>query len=481
MARNKSQANYSYLKDNLSKIIKSDKFIKFSSSLTSVLLGILCGFIALMVINTANSGVALGYIFISGFSSSAYIAEFIYQAAPLVMTGLSFAFAYKAKLINLGVPGQFAMGAFVAIVCAINGLPWYVNIPLAFAAGAVWGILPGLMKVYFNVTEVASTIMFDWIAVTIIYILLNNMPSVLNDSLSSTIDIASINLSGLIPSLGLDQWDSNFSIAIFISIAIAIFVYWFICKTKLGYEIRAYASNSSVSKAVGISSKKIILSTFLIAGGLAGIGGALLYLSPYASSGYELTYTLLPNEGIIGIAVSILAFNNPIACVVAALVFSYIGVSSDNLISLGYSSANVTFIIGFIIYFSSFGILLNKWIRYNYLSRQIKVLSKKISNFREWLFELLKGNAKPKIIPNAYTDSIVEVANSNVVTFHKEEEISTVFIDYSDVKKEKGKERIAIKFSPESEDLEDYNPDHYANIDIPQLKRHSTKKKEGDK
>jgi len=481
MAKNKSQANYSYLKDNLSKIVKSDRFIKFSASLTSVLLGILCGFLVLMIINTSNSGAALGYIFSSGFSSSSYVAKFIYQAAPIVMTGLSFAFAYKAKLINLGVPGQFAMGAFASILCAINGLPWYICIPVAFVAGAIWGILPGLMKVHFNVTEIASTIMFDWIAITIIYIVFNNMPSALNASLSSTADIASTNLNGIIPSLGLDQWNSNFSIAIFIAIAIAIFIHWFICKTKLGYEIRAYASNASVSKAVGISDKRIILSTFLIAGGLAGIGGALLYLSPCASSGYELTYTLLPNEGIIGIAVSILAFNNPIVCVITALVFSYISVSSTNLISLGYSSANVTFIIGFIIYFGSFGVILNKWIRYNYLTKKLKVLSKKIIKFKDWLFEVFKGNSKPKNISNAYVDSIIEVANSNVVTFHKEEEISTVFIDYSDAKKDKGKERIAIKFSPESEDLEDYNPDHYANVDIPQLKRRSSKKKEGDK
>ena len=479
MARNKSQDSYSYWKENVNRVLQSDKFLKFSSSFSSLILGILAGFIILMSINTENSVLALGYLFTSGFADSSSTAEVLYRTTPILMTGLAFAFAYKAKLINLGVPGQFAIGSFVAIVLALNGLPWYLNIIFAFLGGALWGLLPGLMKVYFNMTEIVSSVMFDWIAVTIIFISLSNMTKLLNASQTGTLSIAAINSSGVIPSLGLENWDSNLSIAIFIAVILAAATHTALYKTKLGYEIRAYASNASVSKAVGISEKRVILNTFLISGGLAGIGGALMYLAPYSYEGYALTYTALPHEGIIGLAVAILAFNNPLFCIITALIFSYLSTSSENLMSLGYSGANVSFIIGFIIYFGSFGVILNRWIRKKYVSRAIKFTSKKIQKFSEWLFYLFKGTAKPKTKSNEVVDSIIEVANSSIETIHKEEEVSTVFIEYNEPKKEKDK--ILIKINPESEDLEDYNPDHYANADIPQLKRYSTDKKDGGK
>lgn len=476
--KNKKYSHRSYYKDNILKVVFSDRFIKFSSSITSTLIGIILGFIVLMIIDTSSSLEGLGYIFTTGFSSSEKIAEFIYTSAPIAMSGLAFAFAYRAKIINLGVPGQFAFGAFIAIVFALLGLPWYLNIILAFIAGAIWGLLPGLMKVYFNVDEIPSTVMFDWIAVTIIYICLSNMPSFLNADNTSTADISLINSSGIIPGWGLENWNSNFSIAIFIAIIFAVLVQLIIFRTKFGYEMRGFASSKKVAKAVGISSKNVILKSLVISGGLAGVGGALLYLSPYSSGGYAFSYSSLPLEGITGIAVAILAFNNPVACIFTSLVFSYISVSGDNLMRLGYSSSNISFIIGFIIYFGSFGVILNNWIRKRYISKGIKKLTDAISKIKGKADEARASKSVKKITIDEWGSSIVDIANSNVEKYYKEEEkVSTSFIEYSENREDKNK--ITIKLNPESEDLADYNPDHYANVDMPQLKRNKKKNKKG--
>ncbi|MDD4532082.1 MAG: ABC transporter permease [Bacilli bacterium] len=474
--KNKSKTRDSYLHDNVTKVLFSDHFIRFSSSFSSLILGILCGYILLLIFNEANSGLALEYIFVTGFSSLANVNRFIYQAAPFVMTSLAFCFAYKAKQMNLGVPGQFAVGGFCAIVCALIGLPWPLNLLFSFLAGALWGILPALFKVHFHVPEIVSSIMFDWIAVIVIFIFLSNMPSMLNSTHSYTASIAEINAGGMLPSWGLNNWDSNFTIAIFIAILFAIICSVVINRTRLGYEMRAYALNASISQAAGISRTKIIMTSFAISGGLAGIGGALLYLAPY-SIGYKLDYASLPYEGIIGIGTSILAFNNPMSCVVVALAFSYINAAGSRLVELGYSSASISFIMGSIIFFGSFGVVLNRWIRKRYLFRAWKYMVKKWAQWGERIADISKGQYHPQKKSNKMHDAIVKIADSPASTYYKEEEISTSFINYKDTSPKK--KRIVVKLHMESDDLEDYNPNHYANADIPQLRRYKVEK--GDK
>ena len=81
-----------------------------------------------------------------------------------MMCGLSVGFAFKTGLFNIGAPGQYTMGSFFALLCAIQfQLPWFVCLLAAAIGGAIWGIFPGLFKAYFNVNEVITSIMFNWI------------------------------------------------------------------------------------------------------------------------------------------------------------------------------------------------------------------------------------------------------------------------------------------------------------------------------
>lgn len=97
-----------------------------------------------------------------------------------MMCGLSVGFAFKTGLFNIGASGQYTMGAFFSLLCAIQfQLPWYVCLLAGAVGGAIWGIFPGLFKAYFNVNEVITAIMFNWIGMYLVNLLLANMPNML--------------------------------------------------------------------------------------------------------------------------------------------------------------------------------------------------------------------------------------------------------------------------------------------------------------
>ena len=122
------------------------------SSVIAILVGLLLGMVVLFLVNPDQAWGCFVSMLTAGFSSSAKFAKVLYQAAPLVMTGLAIGFAFKTGLFNIGAPGQYLMGAFAALVCAICfQLPWPVCLIAAMLAGAFWGMFPGLFKSLFNV------------------------------------------------------------------------------------------------------------------------------------------------------------------------------------------------------------------------------------------------------------------------------------------------------------------------------------------
>ena len=151
------------------------------SSIVSILVGLLFGFILLMLVNPGQAGTKFVEMMTLGISSGnvdplAKIAKVLYQAAPLVMTGLAVAFAFKTGLFNIGASGQYTVGAFAALTCAIAfQMPWWICLIAAMIAGAVWGMFPGLFKALFNVNEVITAIMFNWIALFSVNLAFMNM------------------------------------------------------------------------------------------------------------------------------------------------------------------------------------------------------------------------------------------------------------------------------------------------------------------
>ncbi len=139
------------------------------ASLLSIVIGLVLGFILLVVLNPGASLEGMKAMMTTGFASMDKLGKVLYQAAPLMMCGLSVGFAFKTGLFNIGAPGQYTMGSFFALLCAIQfQLPWFVCLLAAAIGGAIWGIFPGLFKAYFNVNEVITSIMFNWIGMYLV-------------------------------------------------------------------------------------------------------------------------------------------------------------------------------------------------------------------------------------------------------------------------------------------------------------------------
>ena len=236
-----------------------------AASLFCILAGLVIGFIVLFVlgwITMAQEGNAVTFsqmlaktwesgfkaILNGGFFKAANVmgmgvrAE-ILQAAPLVMTGLSVAFAFKTGLFNIGAAGQYTVGAYFALYSALMlKQPWWVCLIAAAVGGAIWGAIPGIFKAYLNVNEVISAIMFNWIGLygvnTLIY--QNGTGPMFNTNTTKTYTIKQASPESLIPSFNVKVGDANYfadmftpTIGIFIAIAVAVLIWVVLNKTVL--------------------------------------------------------------------------------------------------------------------------------------------------------------------------------------------------------------------------------------------------------
>ena len=331
------------------------------ASLISIGVGLIVGLILLFVLNAKAAGGAFISLVTTGFHSSDKFAKVLYQAAPLIMTGLSVGFAFKTGLFNIGATGQYTVGAAMALIGAIQfQLPWYVCLLLALIGGAIWGIFPGLFKALFNVNEVITSIMFNWIAMFAVNLTINNLPMMLakywgGAQMDRTANLAQANPNALIPRMGLDVlMKSNYmNISIFIAILFAIVAWIILSKTTFGYELKACGFNRNASIYAGINAKRNIVLSMVIAGAFAGVGGGLYFLA--GTGQYTLLKQLLA-AGFNGIPVALLATSNPIGTIFSAFFVSYIQVGGDAM-QPDFVKEIIDIIISVIIYLAAFALL----------------------------------------------------------------------------------------------------------------------------
>ena len=139
-------------------LASSEAFVSVAASLICIVIGLLLGLVALAVINVEHAfGDGLMVILTSGLKSARNMGTVLANGAPLIMTGLSVGFAFKTGLFNIGAAGQYTLGAFGALYCAIVlQLPWYLCLLAAMVLGAIWGAIPGFFKAYLNINEVIT-------------------------------------------------------------------------------------------------------------------------------------------------------------------------------------------------------------------------------------------------------------------------------------------------------------------------------------
>ena len=353
------------------KLVQSPVLSSFLASVASIGIGLIFGYIILVFINPSMSLYGLGKILFAGAGSAEKVSKVLYQAAPLIMTGLAVGFAFKTGLFNIGASGQYTVGAFFALYAGIIlKMPWWAALLASMLGGMIWGAFPGVCKALFNVNEVITSIMFNWISLFVVNLSFNNMPLMLANAWGAinkdrtaaltSAKFVAYNPDATIPKAGLDQlMGSNYmNIAVIIAILIAAIVWVIMNRTTFGYELKACGYNRFASDYAGINAKRNIVFSMTIAGALAGIGGGLYYLSGTAQ--YTLVKSLL-GMGFNGIPVALLASSNPLGTIFSALFVSYIQVGGDAL-QPEYSREIIDIIIATIIYLSAFALLMRGWI-----------------------------------------------------------------------------------------------------------------------
>ena len=336
-----------------------DVILSIGASLLCIVIGLVVGLLILCCINGENAFDGFSRILQGGFYLKPKgIGSEITQTAPLIMTGLSVAFAFKTGLFNIGAAGQYTVGIFGALYSAIIlGLPWYVCLLVAMVFGAIWGAVPGIFKAYFNVNEVITSIMFNWIGLYLVNELLYTGfgGAMYDQKTTRTYKLAAKAPQALIPDAGLNAIfrTSSTTIAIFLAIAIAVIMFVVLNKTTFGYELKACGFNKDAAKYAGINEKRNIILSMTIAGALAGIGAGLYFLSG-ASEWNPQVATALPAIGFNGIPVALLAMSNPIGVVFAAAFVAHISVGGAYLPTKYFQPEIADLIVAVIIYLCAF-------------------------------------------------------------------------------------------------------------------------------
>lgn len=335
------------------------------AALLCILIGLVCGFLVLVAINAEHAW-SDGFvrILLGGFYDSPYgVGKMLANAAPLIMTGLSVGFAFKTGLFNIGASGQYTLGAYGALYCAIMlKLPWFVCLLVATIMGGIWGAIPGFFKAYFNINEVITAIMFNWIGLYLVNELIyqNGTGPMYDARNTRTLNLRkNADLTGaLIPDLGLNSvfQTNSTTIAIFLAMIVAILVWVVLNKTTFGYELKAVGLNKNAARYAGINEKKNIILSMAISGALAGFGAGLYYLSG-VSEWNPLNSTSLPAMGFNGISVALLASSNPIGTIFSAIFISHISVGGSFLPTKYYPTEVADLVSGIIIYLCAFSML----------------------------------------------------------------------------------------------------------------------------
>ena len=351
------------------RMASSDGLLSVSASLICIVIGLLLGLVALAIINWEHAfGDGLMVILTSGLKSPRNMGTVLANAAPLIMTGLSVGFAFKTGLFNIGAAGQYTLGAFGALYCAIIWkLPWYVCLLAAMLLGALWGAIPGFFKAYMNINEVITSIMFNWIGLYMVNDLMygKGKSAMYDLSTTKTFSLRKASPGSMIPSCGMSEAFGKLqsvTIAIFIAIALAIVVYIVLNKTTFGYELKACGFNKNAAQYAGINDKRSIILSMTIAGALAGVGAGLYYLSTVAEWNPQVS-TALPAIGFNGISAALLACSNPIGTVFSSLFISYITVGGTKLSTQYYTKEIADVITAIIIYLCAFSLLFRNRIR----------------------------------------------------------------------------------------------------------------------
>src|SRR5215510_159180 len=271
----------------------------------------------------------------SAFSWPDGIGYTLFNATPLIFTGLAVAVAFKCGLLNIGAEGQLVAGAFVTAWICLMLKGWPVAIVVLLASlgamiiGGIWSGIPGVLKARFGAHEVITTIMMNFIAVNIVSYLTQHHYRRQGDPILETLPIAELQdgriagphiprMHDLLAPLGINFPERlPLNAAFLLALLACALVYVFLWKTKWGYELRAVGLSAGAAEYGGISIPRSIILAMVISGVLAGMVG----INEVLGNRYRYYDGFSASYGFTGIAVALLGRNHPIGVLLAAILF----------------------------------------------------------------------------------------------------------------------------------------------------------------
>ena len=348
---------------------KLEKFLRgrLAAAIAAVIVGFVISALVLAVAGY-NPLEAFGQLLKGAFGKPKYIANVFIKATPILLTGVSVAFAFKTGLFNIGAEGQYIVGTVLAAIVGIKlNLPMPLQVPLVLAAGvlggAALGAFVGWLKAKFGIHEVITSIMCNWIA----FYLCNYV--VMSDTFHKPNSNSALPVSGSSYTMILGNWKkspdgkaflkgipwlreillkTDLNYGFIIAVLVAILISIVLTRTKLGYELRAVGFNRDAARFSGISVERNIVLSMLIAGAISGLAGALTItgIAPH-------TITLLAameSYGFNGMSVAFIAASSPIGCIPSSLLFASLIYGG---MSVKAPTEIINIMIGIIVFFTA--------------------------------------------------------------------------------------------------------------------------------
>ena len=311
------------------------------ATLVAVIVG---GVIILALGNNPLS--AYGILLAGAFGNQASVYTTLQFTTPLIFTGLAVAFAFRGGVFNIGVEGQMLFGAFFAAEAGyLLKLPAVIHLPVAFLCGVVgavlWALIPGLLRAFLGINELVVCLMLNPAAL-LITSYLSSYPFKAPGPTNKTYDIQ--------PSAHLAQFTtfSQLNVGIFIALALAVLIFAYQVLTAQGYELKMVGLNPLFARYGGLNVARSLILVMVISGAIAGLAGSEESLGVYRAyyDGFS------PGYGNDGIAIAMLAKNNPIGAVFAALLLGALNSGGQNLqMQTNISKDLVTLLQAVIIFF----------------------------------------------------------------------------------------------------------------------------------
>lgn len=274
------------------------------NTVASIFIALLVGTVAIMVLGNDPIEV-YGSIVRGAFSGNFNFGGMLEKFVPIMLTAVAFAVSTKVGVSNVGVEGELYLGAMAAALVGygVTGLPHPIHILLcilsAMLVGALWAAIPGALKAFLNVNEVCTTILFNYIAISLTSYLVNH-PFSAKRGIPSTPDVApSAMLARILP-------PSRANTGLFIALIVVVLVYLLFRKTTWGFKMRSVGDNIEFSSHAGINHRKVIMAGMMLSGAIGGLAGSIEIIGIH---GYFLDNFSL-NTAFDGMLVSLIAKNN---------------------------------------------------------------------------------------------------------------------------------------------------------------------------